>query len=239
MSSWNTPAKVSQASIDGFEEWKKEQNLAVSQRGVDADPAKEEEYNQFMLRQNLNAYICSQELDGYTECLQKHHLLRREEDSFSGSRIEVQTARRANEKLCGKTHRAYFKCMESQINQETILQNAAQHVNCIETRKELLQCMRDNSEREMQTREPQCMHLYRSLLRCGMNHLWNHYWKSIANVGEGDEFHLYELSRDDTKKQAFMRLSTFSEKDQEAYLQHRENLNMGYFLDPNTKSSQE
>lgn len=229
-SDWNTPLKHSQVSLDGFDQWKKEQQKIVSDRGADANPSKEDEYNQFMLRQNLNAYVCYNELDDYTRCLKANHLLNYEEDEQSGSRVEINVKNKANEKLCRKGHTAYLTCMSSKRNQEAIMQNAVMQPNCTENREELLRCMAEHSEHEVRRNDPQCLPLYRSLLRCGLNHDWNHYWRSITKFGDADEYHLYELSKDDKKKQEFMRLATSTAKGKADYRKYQENLKEGYFL---------
>lgn len=227
---WNTPLKHSQVSLDGFDKWRKEQQKIIADRGADGDPAKEEEYNQFMLRQNLNAYVCHNELDEYTGCLKANHLLNYEENEQSGSRVEINVKNKANEKLCRKSHTAYVTCMSSKRNQEAVLQNAVAQPNCTEYREEMLRCMAKNSDHEVQTNEPQCLSLYRALLRCGLNHDWNHYWRSITKFGDADEYHLYELSRDEKKKQEFMRLATSTTQGNEEYKMYQKNLKKGYYL---------
>lgn len=229
-SAWNTPLKHSQASLDAFERWKREQNTSIAKRGEDAEnPAKEEEYNQFMLRQNLNAFICYDQVDQYMTCLKDNHLLRREEDS---GHFEINTASKANEKLCRKTHNTYVECMSSKVNQETILLDAVQHPNCTDRKENLMQCMQQHSEVEEATGKPQCEGLYRTLLRCGLNHQWNHYWRSLTKYGDAEEYRLYELSKDDGKKQEYMRLATSTSAEQEAYQRHVEQLKKGYYADP-------
>lgn len=231
-SDWNTPAKHSQVSLDRFEQWKNDQQKSIGERGADSDPAKEEEYNQFMLRQNLNAYVCYNELDEYTTCLKANHLLNYEENEQSGRRVEINVKNKANEKLCRKVHNKYVKCMSSKRNQDAVMQNAVMQPNCTENREALLLCMAKNNEHELRTSEPQCNFLYRALLRCGMNHDWNHYWRSLTKFSDEDEYHLFELSRDENKRQEFMRLATSTPEGEEAYKAYQKNLTKGYFSQP-------
>ncbi|RNF22890.1 uncharacterized protein Tco025E_03027 [Trypanosoma conorhini] len=221
----STPAKHSQFSMDLFDKWRSEQNRSIAHRGSDADPALEEEHNSFMLRQNLNAYVCYRQLDEYTTCLERHHLI---EHADRGH--EINTKNRMNEKKCRATHNAYAACMGSEKNQETLLHNAALHNNCHDFRMELMNCFTTNRELETQTSEPQCIPFYRQLLRCGLNHLWNDYWRSLTKFGEAEEYHLYELSRDDNKKQEFLRVITSSLEQQREYLRKQREQEKGYFL---------
>ncbi|KAG5505939.1 hypothetical protein JIQ42_06734 [Leishmania sp. Namibia] len=238
----HTPAKQSQFTLDMFEEWKATQNEEIAKRGADRDPAVEEEHNRHMLRQNLNAYVCYKELDKYASCLEDKKLIRRREDdgargrgtttSSIASSFEINTQNKANEKLCRATHNAYVSCMSSRDNQEVVLHSASLESHCSERRAALFQCLRENEASEAQTNTPQCTESYRSLLRCGLNHLWNHYWREMTKFSDVDEFHLYELSRDDNKKQAYLRALTSSEAEQQSDLREARELALGYYLDP-------
>ncbi|ORC88534.1 uncharacterized protein TM35_000161720 [Trypanosoma theileri] len=221
----STPAKHSQFSMDLFDKWREEQNAAIADRGSDVDPAVEEEHNAFMLRQNLNAYICHKQLDEYTKCLEKHHLIEHDDN-----RHEINTKNGINEKTCRSTHRAYVTCMSSKENQDALLQNAALHTNCTSYRMDLMNCFDANREEETKTSEPQCVPFYRRLLRCGLNHLWNDYWRALTNFGEAEDYHLYELSRDENKKQEFLRVITTSVEQQKEYLRKKNEEEKGYFI---------
>ncbi|EAN99398.1 hypothetical protein C3747_44g107 [Trypanosoma cruzi] len=220
-----TPSKQSQISMDLFDKWRSEQNMSIADRGSDADPAKEEEHNSFMMRQNLNAYICYKQLDEYTSCLAKHHII---EHTDRGH--EINTKNNINERKCRGTHKSYVACMGSQKNQETLLHSAVLHNNCREFHAELMCCYDKNRELETETSEPLCIPFYRGLLRCGLNHLWNDYWRALTRFGEAEEFHLYELSRDDNKKQEFLRVITSTVEQQQEYLRKRREQEKGYFL---------
>ncbi|EPY43379.1 hypothetical protein AGDE_00542 [Angomonas deanei] len=101
--------KHSQVSLDMFEQWKREQQEEISNRGADKNRDSEELYNQHMLRQNLNAYICHKELDKYTTCLQEKNLIVVD----GSSNYEINTKNKLNEKLCKSTHFPYVRCMSS------------------------------------------------------------------------------------------------------------------------------
>ncbi|KPA77025.1 hypothetical protein ABB37_07374 [Leptomonas pyrrhocoris] len=241
----STPAKQSQFSLDMFEEWKVRQNEEIANRGADGDAGVEEAHNRHLLRQNLNAYICYKELDQYTTCLEDKKLIRRSDDGDSGAGasssssavFEVNTQNRVNEKLCRSTHNAYVSCMSAQKNQEAVLQSASLEPHCTEQREKLFHCMRTHQQTEAQTNTPQCTTAYRTLLRCGLNHLWNRYWRELTKFSDTDEFHLYELSRDDNKKQEYLRMVTTSEPQQQAHAREREEMRDGYFLDPDDKKA--
>ncbi|KAG5510129.1 hypothetical protein JKF63_07025 [Porcisia hertigi] len=247
----HAPAKQSQFSIDMFEEWKAKQNEDIAQRGVDRDPAVEEEHNRYMLRQNLNAYVCYKELDKYTTCLEDKKLIRRRGDDDSSamgagtgtssiaSSFEINTKNNVNEKLCRATHNAYVSCMSSKTNQELVLQSATLEPHCSERRTSLFHCLHENQASEAQTNTPQCTDTYRGLLRCGLNHLWNRYWREITKFSDTDEFHLYELSRDDNKKQAYLRTLTTSETEEQSHLREAREMALGYYLDPDHAEKKE
>lgn len=237
----NTPMKQSQFSLDMFEEWKMKQNEEIAQRGADPDPAVEEEHNRHMLRQNLNAYVCYKELDQYTACLEEKKLIRRSDDgngsgaagtTSAAASFEINTQSKVNEKLCRATHNAYVACMSAKPNQEAVLQASSVEPHCAERRAVLFQCLRDHQATEAQTNTPQCEDAYRRLLRCGLNHLWNQYWRQITQFTDTDEFHLYELSRDDNKKQAYLSAITTTEAQQQAYRREAQETVLGYYLDP-------
>lgn len=231
MSRWASGTKHSQLTMDAFEAWKKEQNAAIARQGANEDEAKEEEHNKFMLRQNLNAYICHMQLDDYTGCLRQYHLLREEDDPQTGNRFEIDTRQKKNERLCRKSHNAYVKCMTSQQNQNAILEDAAEQPHCRDIRGELLACMARNNEVELATHTPMCTTLYRALLRCGLNHQWNRYWRGITKFGDPEEFNLFELSRSDSKRQELMRFTNSSPEDMEEHRQYLESVRQGYFSD--------
>ena len=246
----STPAKQSQFSLDMYEEWKVKQNEEIANRGADRDPAVEEEHNRYMLRQNLNAYVCYKDLDKYTACLEDKKLIRRSdgEDGAGGSAglsssatFEVNTQNKVNEKLCRATHNAYVSCMSSKTNQEAVLQSASLEPHCTEHRSSLFHCMRENQMTEAQTNTPQCTTAYRTLLRCGLNHMWNHYWREITKFSDTDEYHLYELSRDENKKQEYLRMVTSSEPElqRQSHLKEMEEIRLGYFLDPKDKQAEQ
>lgn len=221
----STPAKHSQFSMDLFDRWRDEQNAAIAERGSDSDPAVEEEHNSFMIRQNMNAYVCHKQLDEYTICLEKHHLI-----DHSEKRHEINTKNGMNEKKCRATHNAYVGCMSSRQNQETLLQSAVLHTSCSSFRASLMRCYDANREVETKTSEPQCVPFYRHLLRCGLNHLWNDYWRALTKFGEAEEYHLYELSRDDNKKQEFLRVINSSVEQQRDFLRKQREKEKGYWI---------
>ncbi|CBH17614.1 hypothetical protein, conserved [Trypanosoma brucei gambiense DAL972] len=221
----NAVSKHSQFSMDLFDQWRAEQREAIADRGSDPDPAVEEAHNNFMLRQNLNAYICYKQLDEYTACLEKHNLIEHGDD-----RREINTRNSINEKKCRATHIAYVGCMGSRLNHETLLQNAALHSSCASHHVSLMECYNTNREVETSTEVPQCVPFYRRLIRCGLNHLWNDYWRALTNFGEAEDYHLYELSRDENKKQEFLRAITSSVEEQRNYLRTRREQEKGYFL---------
>lgn len=217
-----------QFSQDLFQGWKHEQNAEIAMRGASKDPAVEEEHNNYMLRQNMNAYLCYRELDRYTGCLKEKNLITSGE---GGTGYEINTRNRVNEKQCRSTHTPYVACMGAQQNQEALLGNAAIHQNCTRQREDLFHCMEENKEKETKLHEAQCEMQYRRMLRCGLNHLWNDYWRAITKVGDAEEYHLYELSRDDNKRQEYLRMVTTNEEELRRQRADKKGREQGYYLD--------
>lgn len=239
MSAWKTisehAGKPSHFSHELFQRWKEEQSDEVGQRGVAADPKDEEEHNRLMLRQNLNAYVCYKALDAYTTCLKDNKLISYHQGhggSLGSGTFEVRTDSNVNEKLCHRTLKAYKTCMTSKTSQETVMENAALHPQCHTQRFDLYTCMEENKQIESRTQEPQCTGRYRGLLRCGLNHLWDDYWRALTKIGDIEEYHLYEMSRDDVKRQEYVRMITTSEEAQRQYRQDRREAQQGFYLDP-------
>lgn len=193
----------SQFPKDLFHLWKQQQHEAISERGSNTDPQVEEQYNQTMLRQNLNAFVCYKQLDDYTMCLKGYGLLDKK-----GEEYEINTKNKINEVKCRRTHWEYTNCMSSQKNQESVLQNATLHPACQSRQQELLECMSERKDEELKTGVAMCTQPYTRLIRCGLNHIWNEYWRSLTNFGEADEFHLFQMSRNDRKKQQYLEFAS-------------------------------
>jgi hypothetical protein len=193
----------SQFPKDVFHSWKREQEDKIGDRGAHLDPSMEEEHNQSMLRQNLNAFVCYAQLDRYTDCLKANSLLDKR-----GEEYEVNTRNHQNEIRCRPSHVEYVNCMSSQANKEAVMQSAAMHPACQTRRQVLFECFRERQEEETRSNTPQCNEPYRRLIRCGLNHLWNEYWRSLTNFGEHEEFHLYQMSKDDRQRQQFLQFAT-------------------------------
>jgi hypothetical protein len=188
---------------DLFHIWKKQQEDQISERGANIDPGLEEEHNQAMLRQNLNAFVCYASLDKYTECLKANNLLDKRGDDY-----EINTRNRQNEVRCRPTHMEYVNCMSSNTNKEAVMRSAAMHPSCQTRRQVLFECFREHEVEETRSNNAQCSEPYRRLVRCGLNHLWNEYWRSLTNFGENEEFHLYQMSKDDKQRQQFLQFAT-------------------------------
>lgn len=197
-----------------FQEWRAQQEIGIGNRGEDiGNPAAEEEYVRFMIRQNLHAYVCYRELDKFTACLEEKKLVR-SADGGGGGQVELNTANRDYERVCKATHKAYMGCMKSQRHQEAVLENACLEPHCSSQRYAHFQCLGVNHKSELKTNEAKCEDSYRRLLRCGLNHMWNEYWRAMTKFGDAEEFSLFELTRSDRRRQDFIQAITTSDDAQ-------------------------
>lgn len=193
-----------------FLSWKRKQAATISDRGADnADPQNERLYNDHMTRRCLDAYVCHQELDIYGQCLIKNKLWDSEK---AGSLMLPETATSAIERVCKMPFHRYSQCITSKDNQETVVKTGMVNPNCRKTNESLIKCMQvhiseeeseldsgahsrnEDRERHFNTRiEDGCKDVYTKLVRCGLNHLWEEYWRAITNYGEQEEFKSYQL----------------------------------------------
>lgn len=198
--------RTSQITMDNFMLWKETQKHQVSQRGASSDVSAEEKYIQHMVHQNLNAYICHRELDQYMTCLKEKNYIKT--DHMVGASMGIAGVNsNSHERHCRSAHLVYASCMQSRAHHETIIQNSVAEPSCMTQRVNFVECLDNNAAIESSNQVAQCSQHYRVLLRCGLNHLWNKYWRALVNLGETDEFHLYELERDDNKRQAYLDLT--------------------------------
>ena len=179
-----------------FDAWRDTEHDAVSQRGaVPNDFQAEQRYVQGMSSNVLRAYICHKEVDVYTQCLLDKKIVREEDLNKADVNLKM-----AKEK-CAKPVAAYLSCVENTRNYETVVQCATEHPRCGTPRRETFQCMERYAD-DKEQQGLQCRHVHLSLVRCGMNHLWDEYWRAITGFGVEEELHLYDMQKQKAKHAA-------------------------------------
>ena len=122
------------------------------------------------------------------------------------------TATPAINRVCKTPFYHYSQCITSKENQETVVKTGMVNPNCRKTNESLIKCMQvhindeeseidsgayansEDRERHFNARiEEGCSAVYTKLVRCGLNHLWEEYWRAITNYGEQEEFKSYQL----------------------------------------------
>jgi len=138
----------------------------------------ENAYISHMLKLNLRGYICHNELDMYAQCLKKKNLIPSLE-AATGAEVNLQIAR----VKCESEVKKYERCLTDEENQHAIVLEAMQHSRCTEPRMACVLCFEKNPNNV-----EVCMRPYNAALRCGLNFLWNDYWKALTGFGEADEY---------------------------------------------------
>lgn len=192
----------SQVSMDAFAEWKRQQAELVTRRGEDVrNPEAEEAHNKRMMRHCLNAYICHMELDAYAGCLKKHGLWGAKSDEY-----EVPTKAPMHQVKCPMPLEKYTQCMGNEDNHSTLTANAIMNANCRAYHKNFYSCIDVNRNKSIEETERECAPAYRRLLRCGLNHLWEEYYRAVNNIGDQEDFQSFEIHGDPKKREMFTTL---------------------------------
>eukprot|EP00760_Papus_ankaliazontas_P024706 PhM_4_TR2413/c3_g4_i1/m.74343 len=178
-----------------YESWKKTQAKDIAEQGPLPGESEEEEdaYTRHMMYLNLRAYLCHESLSSYAECLLKKNVI----DSVE--KIGTDVNQNLAKVKCPKEYQIYDSCMGTDDNHRTIVFEALQHTACVSYRKDLLVCLESNKNTE-----ETCIPLYRQALRCGLNYLWNDYWRQLTGYGENDEYHTYKGSKEQRRLQAHL-----------------------------------
>ena len=192
----------SQVSQDAFAVWKRQQAELITRRGEDPrNPDAEEAHNKNMLRHCLNAYICHMELDAYAGCLKKNGLW-----GARGDEYEVPTKAPMHQVKCPMPLEKYTKCIGSEENHRTLIGNGILNANCRPFHKTFFACIEVNKDKTIEDTERECTPAYRRLVRCGLNHLWEEYYRAVNNVGDQEDFQSFELHGDSKKREMFTTL---------------------------------
>lgn len=171
--------------LPGWDEWEKEQTEALATRGASLKPEEDEAYLQHMMKCCLRGYICHREVDEYTQCLLEKKLLDKNKP-LSEIAVNMTAAKQG----CPEAMEKYLTCMGSSEHQDLIAVTASEQKKCVGKRDSLFLCLEKYFEPEDQ--EKYCKKQYSTLLRCGLNTMWDEYWKQISGFGLEEEVHLFE-----------------------------------------------
>ena len=154
-----------------------------------------------MLKQLLRSHVCHVQVDEYAECLVRKKVI--SEDDVG--RIDVN-AKLAASKCKAQVDR-YHTCMESQPHHQLIYEQAATNAKCTHAQQVLLGCL-ERAPPQQATQTRLCYDHYLAALRCGMNHMWNDYWRALSGFGVEEELHLFDLSRRQDKATLLTEMET-------------------------------
>jgi hypothetical protein len=177
-----------------FNKWQLVQAKNLRARGESADLENEKQYIEQMIKAVLRGYVCHREVDTYTECLVRNKIV--DESEMNTASVNM---RQANA-FCSNEVEQYTGCMGKKQNYDTIVEAATGHGACEDLKVDLQICLERTVEREDQ--EKNCMRPYYTLLRCGLNSMFDDYWKKVSSFGTLDEMHLFEVEQDHHKQAA-------------------------------------
>lgn len=178
-----------------FQEWRSKQNSDILDRGRSPtrDFEDEENYIRRMIKTVLRSHICYREVDAYSECLTRHRLV---SDSEIAAKGLVDVNMRLAQEKCPREISKYQACIDARANHETVIAAATTHPRCDTKRKDFLICLRKWNKTAL-LQERNCYHSeYFPLLRCGLNSLFDEYWKGVTGYSPAQELHQYEMETD-------------------------------------------
>ena len=181
-----------------FKSWKNAQQQSVTDRGASDDPAEEEHYIARMIQAVLRSHVCYREVDAYTKCLVRRKVLT-EEQVIQMSVSEVnQSQARAK---CGSEVQAYLQCQNKREHQDMIVKAACGVNKCVPLRNDLAMCVERAPLGVEQGPElfESCQGYWRAMVRCGLNHLFEDYFREVTGFGVLNEIHLFDLENDGKK----------------------------------------
>ena len=186
-----------------FNKWQLKQSKNQRERGKAEDIEREKGYIEMMIKTVMRGYICHREVDEYSDCLIRRKLVDAHDLARAGTSLNTRLA----EQFCKTEVATYRQCMESKLNYETIVESAIGHTCCEDLKVDMVICLENNSDdRKMQ--ETNCMRNYYALMRCGLNNMFDEYWRKVSGFGTAEEMHLFEVEQDHFKKQAVSKMKS-------------------------------
>jgi hypothetical protein len=183
-----------------FTRWQFAQAKLLRAKGESEDLVKEKSYIEHMMKNVLRAYVCHREVDDYADCLVKKKIV--EESELHRASVNMQMA----ETYCKREVTRYQGCMGKKQHYDTIVEAATGHANCDDLRVDLQVCLERHDETDAQ--EKSCMRQYYGLMRCGLNCMFDDYWRKVSSFGTLEEMHLFEVEQDYTKQAAVRQMKT-------------------------------
>ena len=182
-----------------FNKWQLAQAKNLRSKGASDDLDHERKYIEGMMKSVLRGYVCHREVDDYAECLLRRKIIK--EDELDKLNINMRQA----EVFCEAEVKAYTGCMTRKLNRDTIVEAATGHASCEDLKANLQICLeKQPDDRDVQ--EEKCLRDYYTLLRCGLNHMWDDYWKKVSGFGTAEEMHVFEVEQDHFKQQAVSKM---------------------------------
>lgn len=176
------------ANSRAFQNWKARQADAVKIRGTGENASEEEAYISSMLRNVLQSHMCYRELDAYGKCLVDNKIISKDDIGVK----EVNGSSPLVVKHCRVPMLKYDTCLGDAKNEDVIVEAALAHERCLKERRNMMVCLEKKTEEEQKG----CTSLYRKTLICGLNFLWDEYWRAMGGFGEMDEYHVYENEKE-------------------------------------------
>jgi hypothetical protein len=170
-----------------FTEYQKQQTSNVTDRGAHESKEFEEKYIGKMIKTVLRSHVCYQEVDRYTQCLVDQNLVHKDE-LWHAEVNQIKAQQR-----CGPAVEGYNKCMNRKENHEAVVATAVAAPQCKFVSKELVMCLERQPGADRDDLE-NCHRGYLTLLRCGLNHMWDDYWRAISKFDIEEEAIMYEAS---------------------------------------------
>ena len=187
---------------DSFEpkyaKWKVVRNERISVEGATPDATEDHKRIRSCFLKVMDAYLCHVELDELAGCAVTKKLIGAGDSPNSLKPRELDFH-------CAKPFSRYKSCLESEEKRATLTQAAATHSACVRQRANFQVCIeRALDDPEMKpnfllqgTEHLPCDPEHRFLLRCGLNHLWNDYFRTINGVGDAEDFLSFRVDGDD------------------------------------------
>ena len=188
----------SQLDEHRFASWRRERNVRISEEGSSTDREEDQNRIKASFRRLMDAYMCHVELDALGACaLEKKVVVKHGEQVRKQKDLEYH---------CGKQLDRYGTCIESEEKVVTLNHAVASHKLCLSQREKFQMCI-ENSLDDPKLKPNELLqdhaHLpcdaeHRKLMRCGLNHLWHEYFRTINNVTDKEDFLEYRVdtSRD-------------------------------------------
>lgn len=176
-----------------FHHWKAQQSAEVTLRGYSEDIKEEENYIKHMIRLVMRSHFCHKQVDQYAECLLDNKLVTEEE--LDSADVSMQAA----QVKCPKQIEKLVTCMDKTSHHAELVDTVVRHQKCDFIHRDFLRCVDTKPETAL---ERDCIRPYFSLLRCGLNHTWDDYWRTVGGFDQIDDVIMYDVERQGESKKA-------------------------------------